>query len=224
MKPGTYTIELSLDTETKLGVLKSKRTITIDDMVWDRLMTSHSSATPAKAAAIQEQLSSKYHRLFIKSGQQVLARESPVGGLSAKVTWHADKSGLKANVQVKDPLFASCTPAMIEQGAAYLTLSTAAPGSKGQIWAVTLLPSGQEGQARVFGSKETSATWKKTAAGYDMDVKIPWSSIDGLKPSTTLLPVQVAINSRTDDGLSRSAITGSSDGTGARSFLVLRVK
>lgn len=235
-------MELSLDTKTtKLGVLKSRRTFIIDDMAWDKLMTSYSTASPARAASIERQLASTYHRRFIKPGEIVVAREASAGagagccapasgstaapaGLSAKVAWYPEKDVLRLKIGIIDAHFASCSKEEINNGQAYVMIQASPPGSKGRADGLTLVPMGSDGKAMVYGRKDTTATWKQTKVGYDLEARVPWKGIVGFKQDMRLLPVQVQVESNISSGASKSARTGSQDEAGARAFVILKLK
>lgn len=216
-------MELSLDTKSKLGVITSRRAFVIDDLSWDKLLVGYSAASGPQAAEIERQLTTEYKRRLVMPGQIVAAKSASASSASGKIAWYPDKTGLRVKAQVTDAHFASFTPETALNGFSYVLIQTSCPGSAGDIHWCEVVP-GSDGKAKVFGKKDVNATWKRTTAGYDIDVRIPWNRVAGYQPSMKLLPVQVNVMSSKARNISELASTGNPNDIGARAFVVLKLR
>ena len=141
--------------------------------------------------------------------------------LSANVTWLPEDDFLRVNADVTDRFFApSGVDEAPEQGSS-LQVFICPSGASYDINAITIVPSGAGGKARVIfacgeygpssADKQDCATraqavlaaWKRTGKGYNLDVKIPWSVVRGYYTGWKLMPVDAAINTWTPDGRSQ---------------------
>jgi len=143
------------------------------------------------------------------------------GKLAANVTWLADKDFLRVKADVTDRFFAPAALDGAPEDGSSVQLFICPSGIGYDINAITLVPAGAGGKARVtvacgqYGpssadredcakrAKSVSATWNRTGRGYTLDAKIPWSIVRGYYAGWKLLPIDAAISTWTPNGRSQ---------------------
>jgi hypothetical protein len=209
MKPGIYTLSISLNANSQLGKLTSKRDVTITNAV-----------RPAGAtdAAIRAGMKPGEKRRLLP----LKAPFDPEGNLSAVATWTPTKNALVFRADVTDACFSISTPPEASQEASCIEIGISANGSN--TTGILVVPDGPTDKARLAAGSNTGATayWKRTPRGYIISLTIPWKSLTGYDPNWEAILVQAQVNTKTPKG--RACVNTSKGGRMSKpeTYAVLR--
>lgn len=186
MKPGIYTLSISLN--SGLGKLISKRDVTVTNAVRPDGLTDAAMRAGVKPGEKRRLLPLK-------------APNDPGDKLSAVATWVNTKTSLVFTAEVDDACFsiAKAPTAATDGSCIELSISPLGGASYTSLWVV---PDGQNGTARleIGQSVKAKAFYKRTAKGYVMTVNIPWKSLPGYNPKWEAILVQAQVNTKTPNG------------------------
>lgn len=230
---GTYTIALCYNTKSDLGVLTSKRTVTIGIPVLEAQTAAYEAAkiakNTAKMAKASEILLAHWPNAKVKPNQTCSINTMRYGKrpedpkqLKAGVRWQPGKDAIVAIVDVIDANF-SINPDELHVGSS-IGLFFAPNGFDNTRINYVIAPSGPEDTPlmKASGGGPIKATWKRTDTGYQITARVPYSSIPGCSKNWKSMPVDVMVNTKTPKG--RCALVMGNGGTpwqAAASYLIL---
>ncbi|MGC8863456.1 MAG: hypothetical protein ACP5R5_11880 [Armatimonadota bacterium] len=201
---GVYTVVLSYQTDTDLGVVWSKRQVRVEFPFYETLESEYRNAKHRKNLAAMEKAVSRvlagWKGRRVKPGETVKVATVFIGKpkpdkLSAVARWYADRDGFRVEVEVIDACFGANAAKVA--GGSSASLYFAPSGFDDTRTRFTIVPSGPENapiiEADAAGPIE--AAWKRTADGYHVTARIPEGSIKGYRKGWTLVPVDVTVNS-----------------------------
>jgi hypothetical protein len=222
---------LSLDTKSKLGVLKSRRPVVVIGPQYQQCFTAYYKAQRSNSQKQMAEIRAKLIAIACKTSIKPGARcsiggaasanfgEYPgAGKLAANVTWLPGKDFLRVRADVTDRFFAPAGANESPEEGSSVQIFVCPSGSVTDVDAITLVPAGANGTARVsilcgqYGpsssdkedcakrAKSISAKWTRTGKGYTMDARIPWNLLRGYSAGWKALPVDAAINTAAPDG------------------------
>ncbi len=211
-------MQIALDTESPLGTLVSKRIVHVDDTVWSVQSSNYveylNEGNAEEAAGARETMLAKWFKPRIKPGQACLVNdESQLNAgafpgadkLSGVVTWYPGADYLRVRAEVTDAFFSTFVEKDDYWKASSVEVFASASGVDEDTIQYIIVPEGAGGIPRIHPYHDASldgliSAWKRTDDGYVVDIKIPWACLKGYEPGWPVLPVKVAINSKTDNG------------------------
>ena len=219
---------MTLDTGTPLGVLEARRTVTIDDPVFDRLAAAYTQACDAGntkwAAQVRDKLLSRRKVRKLKPGQAVpidhpYTMTAVPEGFSATVKWYAEDTHLRAVIDVTDADYPDeIVPDTDDSaGVARLVVSPCGPDVEYAVNRFNVRPQAS-GAARIYSYQahdylQCGAIWERTADGYRVEVAIPYDELEGYDQGWEVMPVDAVIErgtsaARLSLGMNRSTKEG----------------
>jgi hypothetical protein len=211
MKPGTYTMSVSLDVTSQLGKIESKRFVVISNTVRPAGVTDAAIRTGIKPGVKRRLLPLK-------------APFDPEGNLSAVATWTPTKDALVFRADVTDACFSTSTPPASAQEASCIEIGISPNGSN--TTGLVVVPDGPADKARLAVGNSTGAKayWKRTPKGYIINLAIPWKSLTGYDTSWEAMLVQAQVNTKAPKG--RACVNTSKGGRMSKpeTYAVLRSK
>ncbi len=240
LEPGTYTIQMVFNTKSPLGTLTSSRQFVIEDPLYDKLSVAYAEAlrkgSTSEAAKASRQALDKWFKRVVRPGQAVTLSKLNVGDplpsphASATVRWYPGPASVQILADVVDSGFSTEAPKGAPWEAASLEVFLCPSGMSQEINQFIISPNGADGKATVMAQQTdkdyaVKAAWKRTAKGYTLDVRIPWSILKGYKKGWSVMPVEASVNFKTPQGRSQLVMTrpGRPDQT-ARTYSVLKAK
>lgn len=211
-------MQLALDTKTGLGTLMSKRQIIIEDPTYDRLATEYAQAENAKdtaqCAQVRKEILSSCFRQTIKPGQACAANtagQANVGdypgadNFSATLRWYPGADSLRVTAEVTDAYLSTDAPKDTPWETSCLEVFICPAGVDQTINQFFIVPEGPANAPRVKAvhtdkGDQVRATWKRTAKGYSVDVRIPWSIVRGYQKGWSVMPVEAMVNTKSPKG------------------------
>ena len=208
----------SLNTESPLGTLVSKRKVDIERFSYDTVSAQYSQAVKKgdrKAAdKARARLLSHFFKDVIRPGQpqRIEGRahlndgKYQPGKLSATFVWRVEPRYLMVNANVVDASFDTKSPKDEPWYGTCVELFVSPAGADGTVNQFFVIPAGVNGKAKVEsgyqtpGAQAVRASWKRTARGYSVEARIPWSALKGYKKGWTRMPVDAQINSELPGG------------------------
>lgn len=209
-------MQISLNTHSPFGVLTSKRQVVVEDSLFDQITAKFYSAksdgNKAAMAKHRNELLDKYFTKHIKPGQTCVINSKSTlnegksqsdNKFSAAVKWYPQADYLKVTADVTDAYFGTkyTTDKVWESSCFEVYIS--AGGVDEDIIQFIVSPNGKNGNAQIFTYKNAQkrelpagvkASYKRTAAGYTVNLRVPWSAVDNYKPGWKVLPVEAAID------------------------------
>jgi len=214
IKAGTYTLQVSLNTNCALGTLLCKREVVIDDGAYDKLAGEYAEAVkankPGRISQARAKLLGTCFKRAIKPGEKVTAnqaRTSPgkcpsQSKFLATFVWIPKADCLNVTADVVDANYAVDAPKDEPYKASCVEFYVSPAGVGDTVNQFFVVPDGDNGQARVTAARTSAdgvkATWKRTAKGYALDVSIPWADIKGYEKGWNAMPVEAMVNCRAD--------------------------
>ena len=210
LKPGTHTMQMTLDTGTPLGVLETQRTVTVDDPVFGRLAAAYFAATDGGnaewAAQVRDKLLSLRTMRKLKSGQAIpIDRPCSTNatipeGFSARVKWYAEDTSLRAVIDVIDADYPDEIVPDTDDSAGFATLvvSPCGPDVRDAVNRFNVRPHAS-GAARTYSYqahdyRDVGGVWERTADGYHVEVAIPYDELEGYDQDWEMMPVDAQVS------------------------------
>lgn len=195
-------------------MLTSEKRFTIESNVYEKLASEYSKAIKnndlAKVVQIRNEALAKCFRNKINPGESKNLSIFHLGDPQEKkvvssVKWYPKTDFLQVDAVVTDPYFATDSPEMPWMASAF-EVFVCPSGLSEDINQYIVTPKGENGKASVWSliagkASQIDAAWERTAEGYKVDVKIPWSSLKGYQKGWKIMPIEAQIDSKAPGGL-----------------------
>jgi hypothetical protein len=213
-------MQISVDTGCSMGTLSTQKTITIKEATgYDKLVAAFAEAKAGKDPKKQEnaraELMSKAFTRLVKPGQvcSISGSKHTMRGafpgadkVSAYVKWFPEKTQLRVKFDVTDAFFSTHADPRYPWDASCVAVYVCPTGLPEDVHQMFFVPDGKDGNARLVqetailkNPEKIKATWKRTARGYTMEIRIPWTCLKNYKADWKMLPVQSLICSKPPD-------------------------
>lgn len=238
-------MSVSLDTKCELGTLITKRQVVIEDDTYAKLTGAYFEAKgtndASKIAKARSALLTGYFRDMVKPGVKMVADTKLMDTVSCpardkfsgEFTWYPKADHLKVTANVVDANFGMSAKQENPWDSSCVEVFISPAGVDDTVNRFFIIPDGINGQVSVRNEKNdkieaVNGTWKRTAKGYAVEVKIPWTSVAGYEKGWSLLPVEAVVNSHVGSDRSKQVMV-SMNRTGypwakSRTYAVLRAK